>query len=66
MCYQSHFSFLQRIAQQQTNQTTKMKFFVVFALVIASALAVPLDSAKDAQITKLNQEDVRADGYSFA
>jgi hypothetical protein len=43
-----------------------MKFFVVFALVIASALAVPLDSAKDAQITKLNQEDVRADGYNFA
>jgi hypothetical protein len=43
-----------------------MKFLIVFALVIVAAIAAPVDDAKDAKITRLEQDDVRADGYKFA
>jgi hypothetical protein len=51
--------------QKKTNQI-KMKFLIVFALVIVAAIAAPVDDAKDAKITRLEQDDVRADGYKFA
>jgi hypothetical protein len=40
-----------------------MKFMIVFALCIAAALAAP---AEDVSIVKLEQDDIRADGYKFA
>jgi hypothetical protein len=40
-----------------------MKFFIVFALVIVAALAAP---AEEVRITRLEQDDVRPDGYKFA
>jgi hypothetical protein len=40
-----------------------MKIVIVFALIIAAALAAP---AEDVQILKLEQDDIRPDGYKFA
>jgi hypothetical protein len=40
-----------------------MKIAIVFALFVAAALAAP---AEDVQILRLEQDDIRADGYKFA
>jgi hypothetical protein len=40
-----------------------MKVAIVFALFIAATLAAP---AEDVQILRLEQDDVRPDGYKFA
>jgi hypothetical protein len=43
-----------------------MKSVFVFTLVIAAVLAAPVDDSKNAQILRLEQDDVRPDGYKFA
>jgi hypothetical protein len=40
-----------------------MKIAIVFALLVAAALAAP---AEDVQILRLEQDDIRPDGYKFA
>jgi hypothetical protein len=44
-----------------------MKFFIVFALVIAAAIieAAPIDDSQTT-ILRLEQDDIRPDGYKFA
>jgi hypothetical protein len=39
-----------------------MKFIILFAFCIAAALAAPADVS----IVKLEQDDIRPDGYKFA
>jgi hypothetical protein len=39
-----------------------MKFAIVFAICIAAALALP----SDVTVVKLENDDVRPDGYKFA
>jgi hypothetical protein len=50
----------------KTTNKIKMKSVFVFALVIAAVLAAPVDDSKNAQILRLEQDDVRPDGYKFA
>jgi hypothetical protein len=40
-----------------------MKIAIVFALFVAAALAAPAD---EVQVLRLEQDDVRPDGYKFA
>lgn len=40
--------------------------FIVFAVVIAVALAAPLDESKDAVILKYENDNIGIDGYKFA
>lgn len=43
-----------------------MKTIAVFALIIAAALAAPLDDSKNAQILKYDNDNIGVDGYKFA
>lgn len=43
-----------------------MKFAIVFAALMAVALAAPLDSSKDAQILRYESDNIGVDGYNFA
>lgn len=43
-----------------------MKFLIAFAAVIAVCLAAPLDSSKDAQILRYENDNIGLGGYSFA
>lgn len=43
-----------------------MKMFIVFAVVIAAALAAPLDDPKDATILRYENDNIGVDGYNFA
>jgi hypothetical protein len=43
-----------------------MKFFIVLAVLIASALAAPLDDPKNAQILRYENDNIGIDGYKFA
>jgi hypothetical protein len=40
-----------------------MKYFILVALFVVAALAAP---AEDVQILRLEQDDIRPDGYKFA
>lgn len=43
-----------------------MKSFIVFAVLIAAALAAPLDDSKNAQILKYENDNIGIGGYNFA
>lgn len=45
-----------------------MKFFIVFAVIIAAALAAPApaDDPKDAVVLKYENDNIGIDGYNFA
>lgn len=43
-----------------------MKFIIVFALVIASTLAAPVDDSANAQILRYENDNIGIDGYNFA
>lgn len=43
-----------------------MKFAIIFAVVLAVALAAPLDDSKNAQILKYESDNIGVDGYQFA
>ena len=43
-----------------------MKMFIVFAVVIAVALAAPVDESKDAVVLKYENDNIGVDGYNFA
>lgn len=43
-----------------------MKFAIVFAVIMAVALAAPLDDSKDAQILRYESDNIGVDGYQFA
>ncbi|XP_045446756.1 flexible cuticle protein 12-like [Melitaea cinxia] len=42
-----------------------MKFFIAFALVVAAAAALPVDSAKNAEITNWVFDNIGVDGYKY-
>lgn len=39
---------------------------IIFAAVLAIALAAPIDDSKDAQILKYDNDNIGVDGYNFA
>lgn len=43
-----------------------MKFIIVFALVIAAALARPADEDKDATIVKYDNDNIGVGAYNYA
>ncbi|XP_058455704.1 flexible cuticle protein 12-like [Malaya genurostris] len=43
-----------------------MKFFVVFAVVLATALAAPPQEERDAQIINYENDNLGIEGYKFA
>lgn len=43
-----------------------MKMIVVFAAVLAIALAAPIDDSKDAQILRYENDNIGVDGYKFS
>lgn len=43
-----------------------MKMFIVFAAVLALALAAPVDDSKNAQILRYENDNIGVDGYKFA
>ncbi|XP_053685462.1 flexible cuticle protein 12-like [Sabethes cyaneus] len=43
-----------------------MKTVIVFAVVVALALAAPLDDSKTAQILKYENDNIGVDGYKYA
>ena len=43
-----------------------MKFIIVFACLIAVALAAPLDDSANAQILRYENDNIGIDGYNFA
>lgn len=73
-CYKSNVRLLHYITvlsslfkEASTNPQTKlkMKYLIVFALVIVAALAAPAP-ADDVQILKNDFENIGIDGYKFA
>jgi hypothetical protein len=43
-----------------------MKYFIILAILIVSAVAAPLDSPQDAQILRYENDNIGIDGYKFA
>ncbi|KAJ6633498.1 Flexible cuticle protein 12 [Pseudolycoriella hygida] len=43
-----------------------MKMIIVFAVVLAVALAAPVDDSQNAQILKYENDNIGVDGYNFA
>lgn len=43
-----------------------MKFAIVFAALLAAALAAPVDDPKNAQILRYESDNIGTDGYNFA
>lgn len=43
-----------------------MKFIVLFAVLIAAALAAPIDDSANAQILRYENDNIGIDGYKFA
>ncbi|XP_055706768.1 flexible cuticle protein 12-like [Phlebotomus papatasi] len=43
-----------------------MKTFIVLAVLIAVALAAPLDDSRNAQILRYENDNIGVDGYKFA
>lgn len=47
-------------------QYIKMKSVFIVALLIAVAIAAPLDDSKNAQILRYDNDNIGVDGYKFA
>ncbi|CAD7083181.1 unnamed protein product [Hermetia illucens] len=43
-----------------------MKFIVVLAVLVAAAVAGPVDESKNAQILRFESDNIGTDGYKFA
>ncbi|KAG4077468.1 hypothetical protein HA402_002895 [Bradysia odoriphaga] len=43
-----------------------MKMIIVFATIVACALAAPVDDPKDATVLKYENDNIGVDGYKFA
>lgn len=43
-----------------------MKMIIVFAVVLAVALAAPIDDSQSATILKYENDNIGVDGYKFA
>lgn len=42
-----------------------MKYLIVFTLIVASALAAPVDDSKTATILRYENDNIGTDGYKF-
>lgn len=73
----SYLEATSKVIENQTKITRIMKFLIVFALIVASALAAPPrpvqrqsrqsnDDSKNAQILKYENDNIGIDGYNFA
>lgn len=43
-----------------------MKFALVFAAVLAVAIAIPIDDSKNAQVLRYENDNIGVEGYKFA